>query len=60
VDKNCDVIYANQTDDTTHVFGSDTNKVTEITHNSQETLEECSKNMIAEWILSRIPENACR
>ncbi len=56
-DKNCDVIYANKTDDTTRIFGSDTNKVVEITPHSQETLEECSKDMVAEWILSRIPEN---
>jgi phosphopantothenoylcysteine decarboxylase/phosphopantothenate--cysteine ligase len=53
--KNCDVIYANQTDETSEVFGSDTNKVIKITQNSQEILEKCPKNMIAEWILNRIP-----
>ena len=54
--KNCDVIYANQTDEISAVFGSDTNKVIEITQNTQEILEKCPKNIVAEWILNRIPK----
>lgn len=53
--KNCDVIYANQTDEASEIFGSDMNSVIEIKHHSQETLEKCSKTMVAQWILNRIP-----
>ena len=53
--KNCDVIYANQTDEAAEIFGSDMNSVTEIKQHSQEILERCSKTMVAQWILSRIP-----
>ncbi len=53
--KNCDAIYANHIDETAQVFGSDMNSVTEIKQDSQEILEKCSKTMVAQWILSRIP-----
>jgi len=54
--KNCDVIYVNQISEKTPIFGSHLNLVTEICKNSQETLDQCSKNMVAKWILERIPE----
>jgi phosphopantothenoylcysteine decarboxylase/phosphopantothenate--cysteine ligase len=54
-EKNCDVIYANQTDNQTNIFGSDMNHVTEIKHDTVETLERCSKTNVSQWILNRIP-----
>lgn len=54
-DKNCDVIYANHIDEMDSVFGASKNKVIEIKRNAKETLEECHKDMVAQWILNRIP-----
>jgi phosphopantothenoylcysteine decarboxylase/phosphopantothenate--cysteine ligase len=60
VQKSCDVIYANKTDEASAVFGSDLNSVIEITKNTQETLDKCSKNMVSKWILNRIPNSVLK
>lgn len=52
--KKCDIIYANLIDPEVPVFGADHNQIFEIRHDGHETLEYCSKNMVAQWILQRI------